>query len=278
MADQAAASAGSAGKPSSSSQSCASVSRAKPGVASGNAFAAKLAASIVGAGRLAATAARARPGAALAARGRSPGVRSPSQSVCNEIANLAVAAAALRARDAEAASSQDGGEHEIYCGSPLKFAPADRIDPAVQTHDSARVMLCFDDLDDESQMSSQMQTAQCSDSCKTESAFEGQHRRASVQSRESSTDSTALCEWDVKVEKTFITVCPMRPTLAHTASAPGCIGLYSCPEGNDMRGRSISRRRKRWQRRGGRTAGRGCGARAPSRQERAQAAEEASVA
>eukprot|EP00440_Ansanella_granifera_P064670 gb/GFBE01070119.1/.p1 GENE.gb/GFBE01070119.1/~~gb/GFBE01070119.1/.p1 ORF type:complete len:269 (+),score=26.95 gb/GFBE01070119.1/:1-807(+) len=241
---------GDAMRPSSSSSSRAGSSLTglpSDRVSAARASAARLAASVVNAGRLAATAARARPGTPGTPGSPSRkrlGVGSPGQGVCNEVANRAVAAAALRACAEQ--EKQPAG----CCASPLKYVPATRVDPAAAP---ARRLDFSEGADGQPEVALDTSPAPVIVASNSE-------LKTRVPSRESSADETALCEWDVRVENTFIRVIPMakHPLLAHTASAPGCLGVC-CYEGNSEhggRGRSGSRRRQPCARRGGRQGGR----------------------
>merc|ERR1719491_1174320 len=65
---------------------------------------------------------------------------------------------------------------------------------------------------------------------------------------EAASDEAVAGVWDVVVEKTFIAVVPRRHVLQHTASAPGCLGIFGeagIVVGRHRRQRSSRRRSRR---------------------------------
>mmetsp|Transcript_27119 Transcript_27119/g.50832 ORF Transcript_27119/g.50832 Transcript_27119/m.50832 type:complete len:184 (+) Transcript_27119:124-675(+) len=155
-----------------------------------------LAAARAAAARTAATAVLAGRSAAAAARSQTAG-NSSLGGFRNQVANRAMAAAALRAATSFTS-----------CTSPDSLASSRGIE-AAQAPVTPSALL---NVTLESSKTSVPATMNHSSCCHTTVV----HATPSDSDR----DDSKLCEWDVKVQRTFITVVPMRKQLTHTASAP----------------------------------------------------------
>ncbi|CAE7196325.1 unnamed protein product [Symbiodinium natans] len=152
-----------------------------------------LAAAQAAAARMAATAVLA--GRSAAAAARSCNTSGPA-NFRNDVANRAMAAAALRAASKPEATLQQDTE-----------GPRDR-DPS-----GVNLECRVGNTDSIGQRQSQPARH-------ARQPPQPQLRGNDPAAADSERDDARMCEWDIKVERTFINVVPLCPKLTHTASAP----------------------------------------------------------